>query len=140
MSTIKDFVSKAIDVPFKDKGRDFDGWDCYGLMRCFLKDVHGVDIPSFVDDYKNAGLTKDSRDQLEIVIRQRKEILPQWVKVNEPKKGDGVLFLIGGRPIHMGLMLSRSKFLHTEAKINTVIESINSMIWKKRVEGFYRYV
>lgn len=137
---IKQFASAAIDVPFKDKGRDYQGWDCYGLMRCFLNDVHGIQIPSFSEEYENAGMTKDSRDHLEVVIKRKKEFLPQWVKVEEPREGDGVLFLVGGRPIHMGLMIDRFKFLHTEFKINTVIESINSMAWSKRVEGFYRYV
>lgn len=140
MITLKEFVAKAIVVPFKDKGRDYSGWDCYGLMRCFLKDVHDIEIPSFVDDYENAGLTKDSRDHLEFVITERKKILPKWVAVEKPRAGDGVLFLVGGRPIHMGLMVDENNFLHTEFKINTVIESIKSITWKKRIEGFYRYV
>lgn len=138
---IRDFVAKAIQVPFKDKGRDYEGWDCYGLMRCFLKDVHGIDLPSYTENYDDAGMTKGSRDHLEAVIREQKKILPRWVQVfDDPREGDGVLFLIGGRPIHMGLMVSDCRFIHTELKINTVIESIHSMAWAKRIEGFYRYV
>ena len=52
---------------------------------------------------------------------------------------DLALFLIAGRPVHIGLLIDRRRVLHAEKKIGVFIERIDSTMWAKRLEGVYRY-
>ena len=119
-----------------DKGRDWDAWDCWGMLCVFHRDVLGVTLPSYVDDYQDAGESPESRKGLRDLIATN---LGAWRRVDEPEPGDGVLLNIGGRPIHVGLAIGDGLMLHTERKINTVIERLASPMWARRIEGFYRY-
>ncbi len=134
--TLEEFTARAIRVPFMDKGRDWDAWDCYGMLCVFYREVLGVVLPSYVDDYQDAGECPESRKGLRDLMAAN---MGAWHRVDEPEPGDGVLLLIGGRPIHVGLALGGGLMLHTEKRINTVIERLDSPMWAKRVEGFYRY-
>ncbi len=133
--TVKEFVYNALKVKFKAKGRSYSSWDCYGLMYMFYRDVLEVELPSFADDYVDAGDSKASRRVLNDMILAQKH---NWKRVEVPQACDVVLFRFGDTYTHLGVMVNRFSFIHCEKKINTVIERIDSMKWKMRVEGFYR--
>jgi len=133
--TLKEFVYNALRVKFKDKGRSYSFWDCYGVAYLCYRDVLGIELPLFLDDYVNAGDTKASRRVINDIILSQKQY---WDKVNDFKALDIVLFRFGDTETHLGVMLDKNRFIHCEKKINTVIERINSAKWKKRVEGIYR--
>ena len=133
--TFEEFVSKALFVKFTPKGRDYSGWDCYGLGYCCFRDVRGILLPSFTDDYPDAGDTKASRRVIHDIILSQKY---HWEVGNKPRAMDIVLFRFGDTETHLGLMRDSNWFLHCEKKINTVSERVNSAKWEKRVEGFYR--
>jgi len=133
--TLGEFIEKALHVRFKDKGRDYSAWDCYSVVLLAYRDILGVELPSFADDYVNAGDTKASRRVIhDIVLRQKQN----WDKVDDPQALDVALFRFGDTQTHVGLMIDKNRFIHCERKINTVIERIDSAKWKKRVEGVYR--
>jgi cell wall-associated NlpC family hydrolase len=133
--TINDFITKALNVKFKNKGRDYSGWDCWAVPYLAYRDILGVELPSFIDDYINAGDDKASRRVIhDIILRQKQN----WDLVDKPQALDIVLFRIGDTQTHLGLMIDKSRFIHCEKKINTVIERIDSLKWKKRIEGIYR--
>ncbi len=133
--TLNEFITKALNVKFKDKGRDYSGWDCWGPSHCAYKDILGVELPSFIDDYVNAGDTKASRRVIHDIILSQKH---NWESVDKPQALDVVLFRFGDTETHLGLMVDKNRFIHCEKKINTVIERIHSAKWKKRIEGIYR--
>jgi len=133
--TLTEFINKALLVKFKDKGRDYSGWDCWGPSRCAYKDILGVELPSFIDDYVNAGDTKASRRIIHDIILSQKH---NWGTVDKPQALDVVLFRFGDTETHLGLMVDKNRFIHCEKIINTVIERIDSAKWKKRIEGIYR--
>jgi len=135
MITLNEFINKALLTKFKDKGRDYEGWDCYAVLYLGYKDVLGIELPSFIDDYVNAGNDKASRRVIHDIILAQKHF---WIKVEKPQAFDVALFRIGNTETHLGLMIDKNRFLHCEKKINTVIERIDSMIWKNRIEGIYR--
>lgn len=133
--TLNEFILKALPVKFKDKGRDYSGWDCGGIPYRAYKDILNIELPSYVDDYVNAGDTKASRRVIrDILLRQKQN----WDKVDNPQPLDVVLFRFGDTETHLGLMIDKIRFIHCEKHINTVIERIDSMKWKKRIEGVYR--
>ncbi len=134
--TLEEFTARAIRVPFMDKGSDWDAWDCWGMFLIFYRDVLGVTLPSYTESYQDAGHSAESRQRLSTLFAAN---MGAWRRVDEPEPGDGVLLLIGGRPIHVGLALGGGLMLHTECRINTVIERLASPMWAKRIEGFYRY-
>lgn len=134
--TPEKFARLAIEVPFVEKGRSWSGWDCWGAVVLFHHEVLGIDLPSYVTDYADAGNTMEGRETLRRLITHH---LPKWISVARPEPGDVVLLNIGGRPIHVGLALGGGLMLHTEAKVNTVIERLASPMWARRIEGFYRY-
>jgi len=129
--TLDDFVIRALRVPFVDKGRDFKGWDCWGCVRCGLRDVGGLFLPSY-DDYSS---TADFEQMNQLVNLAR----PRWIKVENPKPLDVALFNVGGRATHVGLVIDKKNALHAEQKIGTFIESFKGLMWGKRLEGIYRY-
>ncbi len=133
--TLDEFISKALLVKFKDKGRDYSGWNCWGLPRCAFKDILSIELPSFVDDYVDAGDTKASRRVIHDIILSQKH---NWEKVDQPQALDVVLFRFGDTQTHLGLMIDKNRFIHCEKRINTVIERIDSAKWQKRIEGIYR--
>lgn len=128
--TVSEFIMKALRVPFKDKGRSYEAWDCYGLMYCFFRDVHGIDLPG----YLNYSSTKEY-EQLKSLIDEAR---PAWDEVNNPEIGDVALFNISGYPCHIGILVGKNKVIHTEERLGTFIEPLRGVIWGKRLSGIYR--
>jgi cell wall-associated NlpC family hydrolase len=133
--TLKEFIYNALRVKFEEKGRTYSGWDCFGLLFLAYRDVLGVELPSFVDDYVDAGDTQASRRVIHDIILSQKH---NWDPVEKPQALDAVLFRLGDTEIHLGLMVDKNRFIHCEKKVNTVVERIGSVKWKKRIEGIYR--
>ncbi len=52
---INEFVLKAMAVPFKEKGRDYEGVDCYGIAYLGFKEVFNIQLPTYTDDYSCRG-------------------------------------------------------------------------------------
>jgi len=134
--TIQLFILLALVVPFKPKGRSYFGWDCWGLVHTAFKEISGIDLPSFVDDYVDPGDTEASRRVINDLVLIEKQ---RWEKVSSPKALDVVVFTFGASQTHIGLMVDDKCFLHCEKTINTVIERLGCAKWQKRVEGIYRF-
>ena len=134
--TLDEFTRRAIVVPFVGQGRGWDCWDCWGQIFVFHRDVLGVKLPSYTECYQDAGHSVESRQRLSTLIKTN---MGAWRRVESPEPGDVVLLNIGGRPIHVGLAIGDGRMLHTERRINTVIERLASPMWARRIEGFYRY-
>lgn len=129
--TQEEFIKKALLVPFVDKGRDYAGWDCYGLVYCHHRDVLGIYLPPFLD----YGSTRDY-ETLHRVIETGKS---DWQEAGVPHPGDIALFTLANKPVHMGVVINRFDMIHAEERIGTFVESFAGSVWRKRLEGFYRY-
>lgn len=128
--TLTEFIQRALLVPFRDKGRDWDGWDCWGSVYCAQREVYGVKLPEYLD-YDS---TRE-HEQIRSLIDSAK---PAFDYVRTPIAGDIALFTLSGSSLHVALVVDRMNALHAEARLGTFIEPLNSIIWKKRLEGFYR--
>ena len=133
--TIQDFIIKIMNMPFKDTGRDYNGGDCYGVVYLGFRDVLNIDLPRHDEEYQDAGDSKESRKNISDIISDHRR---KWEQVKRPQEMDVILFRIGGQPIHVGLMIDDKNFIHCEKKRGSSIESINSIRWILRREGFFR--
>jgi cell wall-associated NlpC family hydrolase len=133
--TLNEFILKVMAAPFKDKGRDYSAVDCYGLCWLAYRDIFGITLPTYVDEYTDAGESRDSRLELSELIAMKKR---KWQEIKDYRPMDVPLFTLGGMPIHVGLMIDHRNFLHCEKKIGTVIERIDSAAWNKRLSGVFR--
>lgn len=132
------FLNNILLMPFLEKGRDYSGGDCWAVPYLAYRDILGVELPSFVEEYTDTGFSSSSRKELNELIKRSKL---SWFCVPEGDKLqplDVVLFNLGGQPIHCGLMVDSKSFIHCERKIGVVVERIKDIKWIKRVEGVYR--
>ena len=127
--TLQEFINKALSMRFKNKGRDYAGGDCWSIAYLAYRDILGIELPSFADDYVNAGDTKASRRVIRDLILAHRH---HWNKVEYPQALDVVLFRFGDTETHLGMMIDKRKFIHCERKINTVVERIDSAKWQNQ--------
>lgn len=128
-------VSRYMPIPFKERGRDYDGADCYGLYYLFARDEKGVQVPSYAEAYA----TCMDKEEISAIIRQETASTWEPIEQSEVQAGDLVVLRIAGHPWHCGVMLDRHKFLHIEIGANVCRDDVTSVRWAKRVDGFYRW-
>ena len=130
---IPSFIEEAVAVPYVPFGRDYSGWDCWGLIYVAYRDLLGITLPSYVGRYSDpearkevAALLQDGRDSL------------VWHEVEKPKLLDLVLLKISGDPWHVGLFVQQNWMLHSW-KDGTHCIRLSSIVWNKRIAGFFRH-
>lgn len=124
-------IRDYIGLPYADRGRG-PSFDCYGFIRYVYQNELGLDLPDFLRTYKSA----ENAESVAAAINERKI---DWVKVEEPRPLDLLLFKIMGHPVHVGLYLNESDFLHCFQGCNSCIERLDSHNWNKRLLGVYRW-
>jgi cell wall-associated NlpC family hydrolase len=123
----KEAINKYLGVPYKHKGRDLSGLDCWGLIMCVYKD-NGFEVSDFDIDYDENWQFKGENHFLE-------NYHLQWEKIDLPKVFDVVLLFKDGVPNHAGIVLSHGKVLHT-CRSGTVVSRL--FTFKGKIEGYYR--
>ena len=125
---IKKFLQMARQVPFLEQGRDFVGWDCWGLIQRFFQDCLGITLP-LASDYSHreaeaalAAFQAEAARYLEILPGQERP----W----------DVLFF---RPCHAGLVLRRGWMLNAREGRGTRVERYDNQLWRAQLLGIYRY-
>lgn len=134
--TLDEFAIRALAVPFVDHGRDWSGWDCWGLVIVAYRECLGLSLPSHADAYADAGESRTTRGEVAAVAVAERA---RWLEIDAPSAADVVLLTLAGRPVHVGLMLDGRRFLHAERGVGTIIERLASPIWAKRIGGYYRH-
>jgi Putative phage tail protein/NlpC/P60 family len=124
--------NKYIGIPYKQKGRDFNGIDCWGLLRLVYSEEFNINLPSFATEY-----TQEDIVRIQDLIAQYKE---GWQQLDSPEEGCAVLFRILGTESHIGIATSSTHFLHAREKHSVVVESFESTAWKNKIVGYFKYV
>jgi cell wall-associated NlpC family hydrolase len=129
---LTEFARLAIGVPFLDQGRDFHGWDCWGLVVRAYRECFGVELPGY--EHISA---LNSREAGEIIDAQKQ----LWIEVeaHQERPGDVIVLREGSWPCHVGLVVKAGLMLHVDMKIETCVESYNAAAWKNQVIGIYRH-
>lgn len=127
------WTNKYIKVPFKDKGRDENGCDCWGLIRLIYQKEKGICLPNLLG-YRD---TLDRAVIADICEKERAE----WeeIKKGDEQPFDVVVIKMMGFPMHVGIVYKKGFMLHCLKGVGTVAVNYESRQWVKRVVGFYRH-
>jgi cell wall-associated NlpC family hydrolase len=130
-------IKKYIGIPFKDCGRDFNGLDCWGLVRLVWKEEKGILMPDMGDEYSSAfarGEVGETAKALEA---------GEWnIDVTDrPRKPlDVLVFSFGTLDLHVGLWVADGEMLHVMRGMSTAVERYDIAKWKKRLSRILRPV
>jgi cell wall-associated NlpC family hydrolase len=123
------FVPEYVDLlgsRFAYGGRGPDVFDCYGLVMELHKRC-GQTIPDV--------LSPDEQSRIATVVDKECQI---WTPC-QIGPGAVVTFRIGRYVSHVGLMLSKSKFIHIWEGSNLGVAVENISAWERRIAGVYRF-
>ncbi|MFW6145690.1 MAG: NlpC/P60 family protein [bacterium] len=131
MMVKNEIIEKYVGQPYKHNGRN-EYLDCLGLIISFLSE-HGIKLPE--DDgrvIEKEWYKKDPRR----LIRGLKEYAAVNIPANKLRPLDVVVFEFEGIPRHMGVMISRSKFIH--ARENKKVAVIRLKHYKRFLHSCWR--
>lgn len=127
--------NKYIGILYRDKGRDFKGCDCWGLVRLIYQNEFDIVLPSYADNYL------DSEEAVEISdLINREKLHWKAVPLGQERVGDVVVLRLLGYPMHVGIVIGKNRMLHIMKGINSVVEDYTRVAWKNRVTGIFRHV
>ena len=123
MRRIADLIGKE----FKDGGRGPDGYDCWGLASEVFKRF-GIELP----DYK---ISCEEKNEINGKIKSERK---KWERcAGEIPVPALVVFMENGVCNHTGVHIGNGRFIHARERSGVAIESMDSVVWKKRIEGVY---
>ena len=129
---VPNWVSDYMGLTFKERGRDRDGLDCWGLVRLVLSEQFNVDAPSYAADYYSV----NNEQHIFHLIRTH---LGFWHPVYPSQAGDCILLRINKQPSHIGIVVANNWMLHILSNSTVSLERLDSLRWKRRIVGFYRH-
>lgn len=128
------WTQKYVGIPYLDRGRTFEGADCYGLIRLVYRDELLIDLASFSEEYPSAvdmacvaGLISDARTE------------QTWIEQREARPYDVLVFRRGRVECHLGLVVARGRMLHMAEGQSSRIEPYETGEWMPRLTGIYRH-
>jgi cell wall-associated NlpC family hydrolase len=131
---------RYIGIPYKEHGRDWDGCNCYGLIRLVYMTEFGIELPSLTEAYASV---LERREADGLVGRGESP----WAKrVEIPHSGDVIRLRRQGEPkgdgTHAGIVVDpiRETMLHIHNNTSAAIESYAGLAWRHRVDEFLKWV
>ncbi len=143
------WTDKYIDLPFVPDGRDWQGVDCWGVIRLAYKGEKGIDLPAHSGILVDMGIAslkaaaaaydkfKESWDLVGTMVNRPQKELKELTKKICPF--DVVLIRTGKFQWHAGLVVDRRKMLHISSGVNSCVVEFTDPEWRHRVEEFRRH-
>lgn len=127
------WINKYIGIPYKRKGRSYEGCDCWGIVCLVLLEQFGIRVPTYTEHYRSW-----NKYEIHDLIQYERQAW-QEVKQGEEKPGDVINLRVDGKDWHTGIIVGKGYFLHVMRGLETVIESYKRYEWKDRIAGIYRH-
>lgn len=124
--TDRQFENKAkeyVGVPYRKGGTSKKGMDCSGFSRMLYDTIFNIELPhSSSEQYRFSELQKISNTGMQ--------------------PGDLIFFANKGkkRINHVGVYLSKGKFIHASSSQGITVSRLGDRYWKKRFVGSRRHV
>ena len=132
---LKEFMPKAQLVPFMDGGRDWGGWDCWGLVCTAYRDILNIHLEPYGEISAHA-LLKVSRAMTHAASCE------PWHQVTGiPQAYDVVVMRLANAPRigHVGMMVSETDMMHVEMRTRGVRLSVKSPFIRDRIIKIMRH-
>lgn len=129
---IPDWVAPYIGIPFRDRGRERSGCDCWGLVRMVLAERAGVALPSYSDEYLSA---QDRRHLEGVIVGQ----MGSWFAVDAPQPLDVILMRRLSVAAHIGVAVTPNHVLHVESGRTSAVERMSRSGLSQSIVGYYRH-
>ena len=129
-----EWAREYVGIEFAEHGDGRDGANCWGLVRLVQREQCDRTIPVY-------GLrTVDPTDSA-AVAREVAQAIGEWMEVapGREEEFDAVLMRIAGEPCHIGIVVRAGTMLHIRRGANAIIERYESIKWRSRIIGFYRW-
>lgn len=130
-SDINKIVGKYLGVKYKFNGDTLQGLDCINLCCLVAKDC-GLYIP-------NVNYSRRNLVDYHLLLNQERVKTSLWQEV-EPQEHALAVFRVNGEIRHVGYMLNSTDFIHIMDKSSVTVESINSVLWRNKLVGCYKYI
>jgi len=141
MFNLNDLIGKK----FKYNTFGPDEYDCYGLCQevCRRGGIYLPNQEKFAElhsPYPDCSIRGDER--ISLVDKCVDSASRMWFKkLENPEPYSIVVFTKGPHFAgHIGIVIDKNRFIHTYPKRNCCIEYLDNLLWKNKIEGFYRYV
>jgi len=127
----KTLRQKYLGIPYKHRGRDMKGLDCWGFPILAFRD-DGIELL----DMENYDVKWSYQGKNYFIDNYYKN----WEEQKIPKFFDLLLFKNSeGVACHVGIYLSHNDFMHCCKGAGIVIAKITDPKWKEKLFGIYRY-
>jgi len=116
-------------VPFKDRGRDRSGYDCYGLaMEVFRR--YGIELL----DYEGSCWDKKA---IQATFEKWRE---QWIAVDGEPPVPAMVVMKANSPEdinHVAVYIGNGRFIHTLDKVGVCFGEVFDPRWAKVIRGIF---
>lgn len=102
------WVERYLAIPFKDRGRDAKGCDCFGLVRLVFAERCNIELPLY------GFIGCQAWDQIASAIDAEASDQSTWRKYLLTQARAFDVVVMEGKPRHVGIMVSALHVLHTE--------------------------
>src|SRR5579864_5775045 len=116
------FYADLIGKPYRDHGRGPDFYDCFGVLIEVERRM-GNQLPDYISN-------PDTLDEIRV---------HDWQEVLKPEPGDGILIRSVDPRWHVGVVINSCEMVHIRRDAHVCVERFDGILWKKRIEGFYRW-
>lgn len=119
---------------FESGGRGPRAYDCYGLVMEVYGRRRGLALPDPRAEYNDT----DPSAQLAAALDGQRM---RWgaVAPGALEELDVAAMRFNGFVCHVGLVVAAGWMLHVRHGANVCLERFESVVWRPRVEGFYRW-
>lgn len=123
-----------IGLPWRERGRDRDGLDCWGLARLVLAEQCGMVLPSYAGDYASI----EEREDLAALIADQSHRLVDPVDRADVRPFDLVLMRYGVAAMHVGVVVEPGRLLHIRRGARSEAPRYDRPLWPHPIASFWR--
>ena len=124
-------ISKYLGIPYKHRGFNKSGVDCYGLLRYFFNNEFKIKIPDY--EYDEEWCSRG----FDWIQKYYKE---NWIKIDASERYGIVGFRMPGYKVehHLGIILDDlNMFLHSPLNKQVCVSKLSQPVWKRSISSFY---
>jgi cell wall-associated NlpC family hydrolase len=120
-----------LGIPYKIKGRNEAGLDCWGLVYLIYLEMFGISLPLYVDGYEDH---KDLKGVEKVAVEGSMDPKTGWVSVIRGQEtfGDVMLIPLAGMHTHVAMCIEPGIMIHALDGSEVSIEEYRTGKWFPR--------